>query len=125
MIIEQRFYRVRPDRLKPWLALWERAALPVQLEYVQGHGGQFLGMYLGEIGQIDEVTHLWRHVDLARRMEARSALESDPRWILYREEVDALAPMLAMRNAILRPTSFSPASVEPVTSSPLHAAARA
>ena len=108
MIIEQRFYRVRPDCLKRWLALWERRALPVQLEYVSRFGGTFLGMYLTDVGEIDEVTHLWQHVDIARRMQMRSALESDSRWSVYRDEVDALAPMLSMRNAILRPTPFSP-----------------
>ncbi|QBR03650.1 NIPSNAP family protein [Paraburkholderia pallida] len=114
MIIEQRFYRVRPHLLKQWLELWKRAALPVQLEHTRRHGGDFLGMYLTEVGQIDEVTHLWRHVDVARRMEARSGVESDPRWAEYRKEVDALAPMLAMRNTIFRPTEFSPVSIEPV-----------
>ena len=115
MIIEQRFYRVRPELLKQWLELWKRAALPVQLEHTRRHGGDFLGMYLSEMGQIDEVTHLWRHVDVARRMQARGELEKDPRWAEYRNQVDALAPMLSMRNTILRPTEFSPVSIEPVT----------
>jgi hypothetical protein len=118
MIIEQRFYRVNVHRLKAWLELWERAALPVQLEYVGAHGGRFLGMYLSEIGQIDEVTHLWQHVDLGARMAARLAIESDPRWAVYRNGVDEIAPMLSMRNAILRPTAFSPSALEPVLLDP-------
>jgi hypothetical protein len=113
MIIEQRFYRVRIHSLGPWLALWERAALPIQLEYIEKFGGQFLGMYLSEVGQIDEVTHLWQHLDIARRMEMRAAVERDPRWAVYRTEVDNLAPMLSMRNTILRPTTFSPKALEP------------
>lgn len=118
MIIEQRFYRVKVDRLKAWLDLWERVALPVQREHVSAFGGRFLGMYLTEMGQIDEVTHLWQHADVAARMAARGAVESDPRWAQYRRQVDDLAPMLSMRNAILRPTPFSPLSLEPASGSP-------
>jgi len=122
MIIEQRFYQLRPECMKPWLALWERAALPLQLEYIRSFGGRFLGMYLSEVGQVNEVTHLWQHLDIERRMAMRAVLERDPRWELYRDEVDALAPMLSMRNTILRPTPFSPTALEPVMSAePLQA----
>jgi NIPSNAP len=121
MIIEQRFYQLRPECMKPWLALWERAALPLQLEYIGSFGGRFLGMYLSEVGQVNEITHLWQHLDIERRMAMRAVLERDPRWALYRDEVDALAPMLSMRNTILRPTPFSPTALEPVTTAePLH-----
>lgn len=122
MIIEQRHYHLRPECMKPWLALWERLALPLQLEHIRSFDGRFLGMYLNEIGQINEITHLWQHISVDHRMRMRAALELDPRWALYLVEVEALAPMLSMRNAILRPTSFSPLALEPVVSAESHQA---
>ncbi|EIF31657.1 hypothetical protein BCh11DRAFT_07187 [Burkholderia sp. Ch1-1] len=108
MIVEQRTYTVDMHKLKAWLDVWENYALPVQLDHVAAFDGTFLGMFVTDIGPLNEVTHLWRHQSLASREQMRAALESDPRWAVYRREVDRLAPMLAMRSVILRPTSFSP-----------------
>lgn len=108
MILEQRTYTLDIHKLKDWLSLWEAHALPVQLELIATFSGSFLGMYLTEIGPLNEVVHMWQHQDLARREQMRKALESDPRWAVYRREVDKLSPVLAMRSAILRPTAFSP-----------------
>ncbi len=104
MIIEMRSYTVLPDRLARWLKLWETTALPVQSEVMGG----FLGMYLTEIGPLNEVVHLWRFDSLAEREQRRAVLEADPRWAEYRRQVEALAPITQMTSRILKPTAFSP-----------------
>jgi NIPSNAP len=114
MILEQRTYTVNMHKLRAWLTIWEATALPVQLEHIAVFNGEFLGMYLAEVGALNEVTHLWQHQDVASRDKMRRALESDPRWDIYRQKVDELSPMLAMRNVILRPTSFSPKALKGV-----------
>ena len=104
MIVEMRTYTVLPDKLSRWLAIWEQNAKPVQSEIL----GQFLGMYLTDIGPVNEVVHLWRFDSLAERERRREIMEKDPRWSFYRREVEALAPVTLMQSRILRPTRFSP-----------------
>ena len=108
MILEQRTYTVDMHKLKAWLGIWEKYALPLQIEHIVAFDGTFLGMFLTEVGPLNEVVHLWRHQSLASREQMRAALESDARWAVFRREVDQLAPMFAMRSVILRPTAFSP-----------------
>lgn len=104
MVIEHRSYTVLPDKMTAWLVLWKASALPVEID----HLGGFLGMYLTEIGPLNEVLHLWQFVDLADRERRRAALEADPRWATYRAAIDELAPITVMHSRILRPASFSP-----------------
>jgi hypothetical protein len=104
MIIEIRTYTVLPNRLGAWLALWESKALPVQSEVLGG----FLGMYVTDIGPINEVVHLWSYASLAERESRRARLEMDPRWAIYRSEVEQLAPITLMQSRVVRPTAFSP-----------------
>ncbi|MFM0155653.1 NIPSNAP family protein [Paraburkholderia sediminicola] len=108
MILEQRTYTVDIHKLKAWLGIWETYALPIQREHIATFDGTFLGMFVADVGVLNEVMHLWQHQSLASREQMRAAIESDPRWAIYRREVDQLAPMLAMRSVILRPTAFSP-----------------
>jgi NIPSNAP len=114
MILEQRTYTVNIHKLKAWLTLWESTALPIQLEHIAVFKGEFLGMYVAEVGALNEITHLWQHQDVASREKFRGVVESDPRWDIYRQRVDEISPMLAMRNVILRPTSFSPKGLKGV-----------
>ena len=104
MILEVRTYRVLPDKLGRWLALWESAALPVQSEIMGG----FLGMYLTDIGPVNEVVHLWRFESLADREGRRARLEADPRWADYKGRIETLGPITEMTSRIVRPTKFSP-----------------
>jgi len=104
MIIEMRTYTVLPDRLGRWLNVWEANALPVQSEILGG----FLGMYLTDIGPVNEVVHQWRFDSLAERERRRALLEADPRWAVYRQKVAEISPITQMHSRILRPTAFSP-----------------
>jgi hypothetical protein len=108
MIIEARTYTVDPHKLKLWLGLWEAKAKPVLTEHIEPFKGRFLGMYVSEIGALNDVLSLWQHVDLSALGSMRSAVAADVRWSDYLKAVDELAPMMVMRNSILKATSFSP-----------------
>lgn len=105
MILEFRTYTVRPDKLRTWLQLWEAKALPVQAEVMGG----FLGMYVTDIGPVNEVVHLWSFESLAERERRRAQLNADPRWSAYLGAVEQLAPITQMTSRVARPTAFSPA----------------
>ena len=58
-----------------------------------------MGYYLSEVGDLNQVIHMWRYENFEERTEKRTALFSDPAWLEY---VAKVGPMvLNQRNAIL------------------------
>jgi len=104
MIVEQRTYTIKPLRTADFLALYERAALPLQKKYL----GRLIGFYVSEIGPLNQVVHLWGFDSLAERERRRAAMEQDPGWTPYREQLRDLDVLLAQETKILKPVSFSP-----------------
>jgi hypothetical protein len=102
MIIEHRTYTVAQGRMEEYLALYERAALPLQLKYL----GHLVGFFTSEIGPLNQVVHLWRYDSLADREARRARMNADPEWRAY---VKSIAGMfVSQESKILNPTRFSP-----------------
>ena len=104
MIVEQRTYTFKPLRLKDFLALYERAALPLQLK----HLGHLVGFFVSEIGPLNQVVHLWAFDSLAERERRRKTMEDDPQWPAYVNALRELDIVLEQESKILRSASFSP-----------------
>jgi NIPSNAP len=102
MIIEHRTYTVAQGRMEEYLALYERAALPLQLKYL----GHLVGFFVSEIGPLNQVVHLWRYDSLADREARRARMNADPEWRAY---VKSIAGMFVNQESkILTPARFSP-----------------
>ena len=103
MIVDHRTYTLHPGRLPAFLKLYETKGWPVQTE----HLGTPVGWYVShDIGELNQIVHLWRYDDHADRDRRRAALMADPRWQEYLVEA---APMFQrMENKILRGTPFFP-----------------
>jgi hypothetical protein len=105
MIIEMRQYTIKPEKLKIWLAGWEKTALPLEKEIL----GNFLGCFQTEVGQdLNEVIFMFGYQNMADRETRRARLKEDPRWIEYLKTTVEMAPFLRMSSRIVYPTSFSP-----------------
>jgi hypothetical protein len=104
MIVEQRTYTLKPLRTRDFLALYERAALPLQKQYL----GHLVGFFVSEVGPLNEVVHLWAFDSLAERERRRKAMEEDPGWPLYVAELRELDVILQQESKMLRSVSFSP-----------------
>ena len=104
MIVEQRTYTFKPLRLKDFLALYERAALPLQKK----HLGHLVGFFVSEIGPLNQVVHLWAFDSLAERERRRKGMEDDPEWPAYVNALRELDIVLQQESKILRSVSFSP-----------------
>ena len=104
MIVEHRTYTLNPQRTRDFLALYERAALPLQLKYL----GRLVGFFVSEIGPLNEVVHLWAFDSLADREQRRKAMEADPLWMPYVDALRTLDVMLQQETKLLRSVSFSP-----------------
>src|SRR5436190_11934657 len=102
MIVDHRTYELQPGRLREFLALYEKEGLPVQ----QKHLGNLVGYFTTEVGNVNEIVHIWGYQDLADRTKRRAAMAADPAWQAYLQKSREF--MRHMNNKILVPTSFSP-----------------
>ena len=109
MIVDLRTYTLRPGGLSPYLDLYVREGFPVHTSHV----GPPLGYYATEIGELNQVVHLWGYESLADREQRRAALDADPRWMSYREKMWAAGNVVRQENKILRSLSaFDPKAVD-------------
>jgi hypothetical protein len=104
MIVEQRTYTLKPLRTRDFLALYERAALPLQKKYL----GHLVGFFTSEVGPLNQVVHLWAFDSLAERERRRKAMEEDADWPAYVDALRELDVILAQETKMLRSVSFSP-----------------
>ena len=102
MIVDHRTYELQPGRLRDFLALYEKEGLPVQLK----HLGNLVGYYSTEVGNVNEIVHMWGYQDLADRTKRRAAMAADPAWQAYLQKSGDY--MKTMNNKILVPATFSP-----------------
>jgi NIPSNAP len=102
MIVEQRTYTLRAGTVPDYLKVYEEEGLKVQTEHLP----QMVGYYFSEIGDLNQVVHMWAYKDLKHREECRAALYNDERW---QRVVKKLFTFIEhMENKILVPTRFSP-----------------
>ena len=104
MIYEQRTYTLKPTLLADWLALYQSDALAVQTETL----GHLVGFFTTEIGEINQVVHIWAYESLDDRMARRTAMAADPRWLEFSRKNKALDAVVRLESRIMRPTAFSP-----------------
>ena len=76
MIVDHRTYELQPGRLRDFLALYEKEGLPVQMK----HLGNLVGYYTTEVGNVNEIVHMWGYSDLADRTKRRAAMAADSAW---------------------------------------------
>lgn len=101
MIIDHRTYTIYPGKINDFLNTYQELAWPLQLKYL----GDCVGWYVSmDIGQLNQVVHLWRYKDLADRAERRNRMSHDPGWPLY---LAAATPFIQhMENKILSTAPF-------------------
>jgi len=104
VIVEHRTYTLKALHTGDFLQLYERAALPLQIQYL----GHLIGFYVSEIGPLNEVVHLWGFASLGERERRRALMEADPAWSLYRQALRELDVVVEQSTKILRSTAFSP-----------------
>ena len=101
MIVDHRTYNVHPGKLNDFLKVYEAKGLPLQRKYL----GEPVGWYFSmDIGDLNQVVHMWSYESLADRAERRGNLQADPAWGEYLKE--AMPLLQNMQNKILAPAPF-------------------
>jgi hypothetical protein len=99
-VYELRSYRCQPGRAGEWLGHF-KGILPVRETYSRN-----VGLWQTEVGQLNEVVHLWAYRDLNERAAVRAKALQDPAWQAFLVKG---TPLLAeMRSVILNPAPHSP-----------------
>lgn len=101
MLVDHRTYTLYPGKLKAFLELYGSKGWPLQQQYL----GDCVGWYSSmDIGQLNQVVHLWRFKDLNDRAERRARMQADPGWPLFAETA---APLIQhQENKILSAAPF-------------------
>ncbi|HYF60924.1 MAG TPA: NIPSNAP family protein [Burkholderiaceae bacterium] len=101
MILDHRTYTLHPGKLADFLAIYGAEGFPVQTE----HLGQPYGWFVShDIGELNQVVHIWKYADLLDREQRRAKLMADPRWGGYLSKAGPL--LQKMENKILRAPPF-------------------
>ncbi len=101
-VYELRTYRTHVGKAPQWLELFKNA-LPIREKYSKN-----VALWQSEIGEQNEVLHLWAYRDLKERADVRARVQQDPEWQAL---VAGTLPLLvSQKSMILTPAPFSPLS---------------
>ena len=74
MLVDHRYYRIKPGMVAAHLDLYEQAGFKTQSRYL---GQPFAYLYT-ESGEVNTLVHMWVYDDVADRARKRAAMAADP-----------------------------------------------
>lgn len=102
MIVEMRTYSLKPGGVGEWLRLYEEKGLPIHKEIL----GNLLGYFHTEIGNVNEVIHMWGYESFEDRQQRRARLSKNANWQAFLAQ--ALPLIQTQQIKLLNCTTFSP-----------------
>ena len=102
MIIEERIYTCYCGKNQQYVKMYEEEGLAIQRPIL----GHLIGYFTSELGELNQVVHLWAYENYEDRAARRRILLSNPAWKTYAAKVQPL--VLTQQNKILIPAPFSP-----------------
>ena len=74
MIVEMRTYQLKPGTVPKFLDAFQ-AALPIREKY-----SKLAGFFFTEVGELNQVIHIWPYESFEARTAARAAVMKEPGW---------------------------------------------
>jgi hypothetical protein len=102
MLYEMRTYRIKPGMTSKYLEYFEQNGLPIISRYLT-----LVGWWYTEVGQLNQVIHIWEYATLDERTEKREALYNDPEWV-ENFLPTALSMIEKQESQIMNASNFSP-----------------
>jgi len=102
MIVEERTYTVKPGTIHVYYKDYDPRGLEIQTRIL----GNLIGYFHSEIGELNQIVHLWGYDSLAERERRRAQLAADPAWLEYLKQSPDI--IVKMESRILVPAPFSP-----------------
>jgi hypothetical protein len=102
MIVEERCYTVKPGTVQLYYRDYDPRGLEIQTRIL----GNLIGYFHTEIGELNQIVHLWGYDSLAERERRRALLAADLEWQDYLKQSPDI--IVKMESRILVPAPFSP-----------------
>ena len=76
MIYDFRMYTLKPGATPDYMAAVKELALPIRQKY----GIKLAGWYYSDVGELNQVVHIWAYRDHAHLEQAKAQVAKDPDW---------------------------------------------
>ena len=100
MIVEMRTYTLALGATGRYFKTYAEKGLAVQTRIL----GHLVGYYATEVGELNQVIHLWAYDSFEERTKRRAQLWADEEWLAYVREIGSL--VMKQENQILTPAPF-------------------
>ena len=101
MIIEMRTYTIKPGELQNFISIYDNEIRDIHTKVL----GNQIGFFYTEVGNVNEVIHLYGYESFEDRKLRRQTLSKLPEFHKYIDKVKSL--IIDMKNQLMTPTSFS------------------
>jgi NIPSNAP len=102
MIVEERCYTLKPGTVQLYYQDYSAKGLKIQQPIL----GNLIGYFHTEIGELNQIVHIWGYDSLAERERRRGLLAANTDWQGYLKQSPDI--ILKMETRILIPAPFSP-----------------
>ena len=100
MLVEMRTYTLQIGKTADYFKLYEAEGLDVQKRIL----GRLVGYYRTELGDLNQIVHMWGYEDMNERDARRTALFKDPQWLAYLDK--ARGYFVSQKTQLLVPAPF-------------------
>ncbi len=76
MVYDFRQYTFKPGAIPDYMKAVEELSIPIRAKY----GVKLAGWYYSDVGELNQVVHIWAYRDYAHMDEARAQVARDPDW---------------------------------------------
>ncbi len=103
MIYDFRMYTLKPGTTPQYMAAVKEVALPIRQKY----GVKLAGWYYSELGELNQVVHIWAFRDYAHMQDAKAKMANDPEWT--QKYVPRVQPLIvAQKTYLMLSPDFAP-----------------
>ena len=107
MIVEKRTYTLKPGKAAAYMKIYEEFGLKPQTRIL----GSMFGWFTPEIGELNQIIHMWAYKDLGDRDKRRAELGKDKEWAEFIKNLRDADVVVHQENQILNPAPWSPNQV--------------
>jgi hypothetical protein len=104
MIVEKRTYTLKPSKAGLYKEIYEKYGLEPQMRILEN----MFGWFVPEIGELNQIVHMWIYKDLGDREKRRAALYKDDAWLTYLKEQRKHEMIVSQETQILNPAPWCP-----------------
>jgi hypothetical protein len=104
MIIEKRVYTLRYGCIPQYMAIYEKYGVKVQTKILGG----LVGWYYPEMGELNQIVHMWAYKTFADRERRRAKLHKSKEWQTYMAKQREAQLIIKQETQIFHPAPWSP-----------------